>query len=281
LVSAQGAAGVLIVAVAAEGAVRVIGVEVGAVAVELAERHQLRSHGARLAAETLVAAALMSSHIKGEERLTLQIQAEQPPCAVFAEADAAGNIRGRLTPAHLHCPDARLNGLLAAIKSTPTGEMYRGVTAVEDATIEEALMEHLRQSTQLDGVLKIRSDMVNGSARGVLVERLPGHGNDRAAAIRAISVIEVLKDRSPQEVLEAVAQGHLLGEPLEVLHRRSLNWVCRCSRDRVLATLMSLDAVELQSMAEEDHGAEITCHFCKERYVFDEDTIRGLAVIED
>ena len=40
--------------------------------------------------------------------------------------------------------------------------------------------------------------------------------------------------------------------------------------------LISLGKKELEAIKNEDHGAELTCHFCNNRYKFSEDEIEEL-----
>ncbi len=272
--------GSLVRAMAGAGAVRIVAVEARGPAQETARRHGLGPGAARIAADAVVAAALMSAHIKGSERMTLQLQGSAPRVAVFVEVDAEGRIRGRVTPPDATPrPDGGLSGILVAVKSDAEREMYRGATEVE-GTLEDALREHLGSSAQLDAVLRIRSEVDPSgeirAARGVLVEKLPGHGRDRAMEVRAIGILEVLRDRSAQEILDAVHDGRLLDEPIEVLERRPLVWACRCSRDKVERTLVALGTADLVQMAEEDRGAEVRCHFCNEVYRFTEAELRAL-----
>ena len=114
------------------------------------------------------------------------------------------------------------------------------------------------------------------SALAVLVEKFPGHAGDMALEVRAISVLEVLRDRTTTEILEALDARELLGEPLEVLEWRSLRWQCRCSREKVEGTLVSLGRDEVLQMADEDHGAEVVCHFCNTAYRLSEAELRAL-----
>lgn len=272
--------GSLFRATAADGVVRIVAVDVLAAALETQERHSLGSGSARLGADAVVAAALMSAHIKGDERMALQIQGEKPRLSVFAEVDADGRVRARITPPTVRTgPDGEINGVLVAAKSNARKEMYRGATEVAEANLESALREHLGASAQLDSVLRIRtvlgSDGTITSARGVLVEKLPGHGLD-AEEMRAISVLEVLKDRTTDEIFEALDAGKLLTEPLEILEWRAVRWTCHCSREKVTGALVSLGAQEVHAMADEDDGAEVSCHFCNETYRFTADELRAL-----
>lgn len=272
----------LVRAVAAGDVVRILAVDVTSAAEEARVRHGLGTGAARVGADAVVAAALMSAHIKGDERMTLQLQGSEPRLAVFAEIDAFGAIRARITPADAEPgPDGEVSGVLVAVKADAREEMYRGATEVRGGNLEAALAEHLGASAQIDVVLRIRTafagDGTVTEARGVLVEKLPGHLKDPQEAIRALSVLEVLKDRTTDEIAEALDAGQLLGEPIDVLERRPLVWRCRCSRSRVEDTLVGLGRAELLEMIEQDGGAEVTCHFCNEAYRFTADELRALA----
>ena len=279
--SEESEGGSLFRAVAADGAVRIIAVEVTAAADETRERHTLGPGSARVGADAVVAAALMSAHVKGDERMTLQIQGSDPRIAVYAEVDSEGVVRARVTPSDARPGDnGEISGVLVAAKANAQQEMYRGATEISDGNLEAALTEHLGASAQLDSVLRIRSSVVEGrvvAARGVLVEKLPGHADDTAGELRAISVLEVLRDRSTEEILEAIDRHELLGEPIDVLEWRSVRWRCRCSRQKVESTLIALGHEELEVMAAEDGGASVSCHFCNEDYRFTAGELRALA----
>ena len=73
---------------------------------ELCFRHNLRGNAAKLGGEGLVAAALLSAHIKGEERLSLLVDGapagqKEPHFRLRAEVDGDGAIRARFEPASL------------------------------------------------------------------------------------------------------------------------------------------------------------------------------------
>ena len=43
--------------------------------------------------------------------------------------------------------------------------------------------------------------------------------------------------------------------------------------------LIGLGAPSLREMADEDHGAEVTCHFCMQARQFTEDELRQMAAL--
>ena len=111
----------LIAGVAAETAVRFIAADATAVSRETARTHGLAAGAAALGAESMVAAALMSAHVKGEDRITLQLQSEQPRASLFAEIDGQGAVRGRVMPPIIRfASGASLRGILVAIRSSAT-----------------------------------------------------------------------------------------------------------------------------------------------------------------
>ena len=52
--------------------------------------------------------------------------------------------------------------------------------------------------------------------------------------------------------------------------------MCNCSRAQVAGMLRTLSADEIRAMLAEDEGAEVTCEFCKETYLFTVDELKAL-----
>ena len=70
---------------------------------------------------------------------------------------------------------------------------------------------------------------------------------------------ELLKaDPDPESLLRRA----LPGLELEVLEKRPIEYRCDCGRERMERALISLGREELQSMIDEQGGAELTCRFC-------------------
>ncbi len=279
----EGEAGSLVRALAAGGAVRIVAVDCLGAALHTAEIHGLGRHAARLAAETLAAAAVASAHVKGDERITIQLQGETPRVSVYAEVRGDGTLRERLTPAALHMPQPEMTGILLAVRSDGTKEIYRGMTELGGESLEMAFGRHLRQSVQVDAVIRIgvtlddAGEMV--AAGGILVERLPtDRGRVSIEPESFAALFGPVAEMDLDTLLADLARGELLGEDLQILERRSLLWKCTCSSERVGLMLRALGRDELDVMIREDQGAEITCHFCNTEYRF---TDSDLAAIRD
>ena len=61
-----------------------------------------------------------------------------------------------------------------------------------------------------------------------------------------------------------------------VLDRTPLRYRCGCSRARMEKALISLGRKELQTIIDEDTGAELGCHFCHQQYQFTTEELRQL-----
>ena len=98
--------------------------------------------------------------------------------------------------------------------------------------------------------------------------------------------IEQLELRSPmfadisREMTEApkeqLLEDWFRGMKPVVLDRTPLRYHCGCSRARMEKALISLGRKELQTIIDEDTGAELGCHFCHQQYQFTTEELKQL-----
>jgi len=257
----------MVSALACEGKVRVLVVLLDGPCEELRQRHHLGPAAARLGAEGLIAAALLSSQIKGDERLTVNLYGERPKFELMVDVWSDGRLRARFQPAQL-TPIVRFRGLFAALKYVGSREVYRGIADVDDEDVESALQRYFVRSVQVDGrvrvLVELGADGRVAFAGGILVERFPDMDAEEFAQL----FDEPLR-QDFRALMTGFAFGALAGQPVEVLDHRDLVYRCPCSRARVLQMLQSLGATELASMLEEEGKAEVTCHFCNTVWTVD------------
>lgn len=259
----QRAPGRFLVALACDGRVRVMSAVLFGPADELRERHQLDRDGARLAAEGLVASVLLASHIKGEERLTVDVRS--PDFTFVADVDAVGTLRGRLQPVSVQ-PGGSFTGVISVLKSLGRKELYRGHADVVSERFEGALQRYLTASQQVDARVRIEADVgPDGTvdfAAGLVVERLPDMPADEFAALFDAPLRADFK-----ALMTGFAFGQLAGGQLEVLGSQDFRFQCSCSRERVVGMLRALGRDEVLDIHREQGRAEVTCQYCNERYV--------------
>ena len=60
------------------------------------------------------------------------------------------------------------------------------------------------------------------------------------------------------------------------MEEREVSFKCPCSKENFSKALLTLGKEELQEIANEDHHIEAVCHYCGEKYNFDEEEINEL-----
>ena len=88
----------LIRGILGNGIARMFAIDVTGIAEQARQLHKLQGDATLLAAESIVASVVLAGHIKGEERVSLQLQCNKPTAAFIGDVDASGGIRARFTP---------------------------------------------------------------------------------------------------------------------------------------------------------------------------------------
>jgi len=243
----------------------------------------------------LTAASLMGARLKGEkDSLTIQLKGNGPAGSFLAVAEPSGNVRGYVQNPVVELPlnqHGKLDvagvvgreGYLHIIRDFGFGEPYIGNTPIVSGEIAEDITHYYASSEQTPtvcalGVL-VNTDLTVLKAGGFLVQLLPGANED---------VIEKLESNvntmppitgllSEGKTPDDIAAMLLDGFGYDILERRTVEYRCDCSRDRVERALITIGADDLDKMASEQPVTEVTCHFCPKIYRFNPDEIRSLA----
>lgn len=237
------------------------------------ERHPYPLAVQRPLGQMLAAAVLLSSTIKFEGALILQVQAEGPLRTLVAQATDQRTLRGLAhwdgdVPVGGGLAETFGAGRLVLTASAPGGERYQGVVALEGASLTAALEAYFAQSEQLPTRLWL---VVDGRrAAGLLLQRLPGaHENDDTWP-RAAMLADTLHQA---ELLRLDAEALLYRlfheERVRLFEAEPVSFRCGCSRERIDNLLRSLGRDEVDSMLAEQGEIEITCEFCNRVYRID------------
>ena len=241
----------------------------------------------------LSAAAMLGNGLKNEnERITATIRGGGPAGAMTAVARANGAVKITMDHPGAELPlrgDGKVDvggalgrqGQLSVVRQMAFGEPYVGRVALVSGEVAEDFAMYYAVSEQIPSLCALGVRMnENGIAAsgGVLIQAMPSCSEDllNQLDIRTelfAGVSQLLCERTPRQLAEDCFRGL---EP-EILEECPLSLSCDCSRDGIERVLLSVGREELRDMIEQDHGCEVSCHFCQKRYRFtEEDLIRLL-----
>jgi molecular chaperone Hsp33 len=265
---------------------------------QIAARHGFAAPVTRLLGEATAAAALLSTTLKFNGSLILQIHGDGPVRLLVVECqpDLALRATAKLRDDQPIDPDAGLRRLVnangggrCAITLDPRDrragqQPYQGIVPLQGDSIAAALQAYLRQSQQLDTRLWLAAD--GSLASGLLLQKLPrdggrvaqhdGHAGreraeedsdlwDRALALAGTVTDAELLAVPPQEL----AQRLFWQEATERFEPLSPRFACSCSRARIGRMLLALGQSEADEILVEQGRISVTCDFCNAGYDFD------------
>ena len=242
----------------------------------------------------LSAASMMGAQLKSSKAsINVRFEGDGELGAFMAVADSYGNVKGFVT--NPDCPTTHYNngklnvaaavgsGIVSVMKDFGEGEPYIGKIPIVSGEIAEDITNYYATSEQIPTVcaLGVLIDKESSQALlsgGLLIQLLPGADDstiDRieANAARLESVTTMLaKGMSALDMCRAALDGF----EVEVLDEFEVKYVCGCSKEKIRALIAAMPAGEIQSMIDENHGAEADCRFCNKHYSFSEDELKAI-----
>ncbi len=253
------------------------------------EHHEYPAQVRDALGETVVAAALLSSTLKYEGLLSLQLRGEGPMHLMLVEC--TDGLAMRAVARFRDPPDTRdlrvLSGngtLTVTVESGGAANRYQGIVPLAGATMGDCLRAYFEHSEQLPTRLWLRAD--GESASGLLLQRLP-------VTTRPVGVTESGAGGVAEEEIEdawrrvQLVAGTVTPDELARLEDRELLrrlfaeddvrmfqsapvfFRCRCSRERVANMLRALGREEVDAVLAEFGQVEVRCEFCSRAYRFD------------
>ena len=282
----------LVKALAHQGAIRLIVVDATETVKEAVRKHQTYPTASAALGRSLSMAAIMGSMVKDENtKITLQINGEGPLGTILVDGNALGQVRGFVANPEVnlvHPVTHKLdvgsavgkNGYLKVIKDLSMKDKFTGTVELQTGEIAEDFAYYFTVSEQTPsavslGVLVGEDNQVK-AAGGILIQMMPFASEEDI--LIAEDVIKHLKPVSqlisegmtPTEIAEALFQD------VNIMSGTSVEFYCGCSKERMFEAITSLNKTEIVEMIEEDHGAEVTCHFCNSHYHFNEEELKSL-----
>ena len=282
--------GTLVRATLCGGEARVLLCDVTRMARAAREIHQASAVCTAAMGRAIAAAAIMGAQLKGEEEsLTMTLRGDGPASPLVA-VTRAGAVKVMIGQPAVELPlrDGRLDvggalgrkGVLGVVRDLGFGEPYTAQVPLVSGEVGEDVALYYTTSEQtpslcalgvLQGVEEVRA------AGGILVQAMPDCSEETLSTLELRSQLftglsAMLEEQTPAQVILRCFDG-LAPEILEEL---PIRLACDCDRARIERALISVGARELRAMIDEQHGAEVGCHFCGRKYVFSEAELEAL-----
>jgi molecular chaperone Hsp33 len=226
--------------------------------------------------ELLAAAALLTSNIKFDGNLILQLQGKGPVRLIVVEATSKRTLRATAKwtgdiPASDRLSDLLGQGNFAiTLDQSQAGKQnYQGIVSMEGTSVAETLAHYMQSSEQLDTRIYLASS--SERVAGMLLQRMP---DQKSADADAWNRATLLADTIKSEELLSLPPGDVLmrlfhEETLRQFDQEKLSFACTCSRDKVGSMLKMLGEEEVSGVVAEQGHLEINCEFCDRQYRFD------------
>lgn len=242
----------------------------------------------------LTAASMMGNMLKGKDNtISLKIDGGGPIGAVTVSADSTGNVRGYAQNPIVEIPlkpNGKLDvsgavgkdGSLFVVKDLGMKEPYNGFVPIASGEIAEDITSYYATSEQIPtvcalGVL-VDTDLTVKKAGGYILQLLPFTEEEIIEKIEKnlarVKPVTQLLDEGYD--IEDIVRDVLQGFDVEVIYTEEVEYKCKCSREKIEATLQGLGKEELTSMCEDLPEVNVKCHFCNTDYTFSKSEIENI-----
>ena len=241
----------------------------------------------RLMAGTIIIGAML----KGDkDSVTVTIKGGGPAGTLIA-VSAPGQVKACMDNPHVVLPlgpDGKLDvggavgreGRMSVVKDMGLREPYIGQVELYSGEIAEDFAVYFTKSEQQPSLMAL-GVLVAGEqilqSGGILVQPLPGCTEDTLSQLELRSpMFASISNEMNYANIDRLAEDWFRGLKPVILKRLPLRYECGCSRERMERAMITLGKRELNQLIEENQGAELSCHFCRNRYHFSTEELREL-----
>lgn len=286
----------LVKGLAYDGQFRVYAVDATETVSEAQRRHDTWNTASAALGRTMVGSLLIATTgLKAEQKMTVIVNGNGPGGRIVADANGQGDIKAYISNPHVSLPlnekgklDVRgvvgTEGTLTVIKDLGLKEPFSGQVPLISGELGEDFTYYMVNSEQIPSavglsVLVDTDDSIK-VAGGFMIQVMPGTPDEVISAVeKNLSEIPQVsrlmeKGETPEDVLERIIGK----ENLHIIEKMPVQFNCDCSHDRFKDGLAAIGKAELKDIIEVDHGAEVVCHFCEEKYHYSEEELQELLV---
>ncbi len=256
---------------------------------EAAKKHGCSHLASAALGRAMNGALLLAATMKDNERISLRLKGDGPLGEVVADAEGAC-VRGYVEnpDAFLPLKNSKLDvgggigqGNIIVTRYLQNAEPFTGYCELQDGEIASDLTKYLYVSEQTPtsvalGVLVDKEGEVTASG-GFFIQAMPGCADEVLEKLEnnvnlmpyVTQLLEI--GYTPQKMIEIIGRGL----DVDIKETVPVSFKCRCSRERILTVLGSLDTKSLEELAQ-DKVTEAHCQFCNTTYEFSQEEVQQL-----
>ncbi|KGG53353.1 Hsp33 family molecular chaperone HslO [Lactobacillus sp. wkB10] len=259
---------------------------------EAQTRHDTWPASSAVLGRSLLAGVLLAgAELTDKEELTIRLLGNGPVGSTIVTAKSDLTVKGYVKNPHIALPPKK-NGHIDVKKAVGEGwlevtkdlglkEPYTGQVPIVSGEIAEDIAYYLTKSEQIPSAVGL-SVFVNpnntiGEASGFMLQALPGASDqlitktiDRINNLPALSTA-FLDGLTPEKLATMI-----LGDDCKILEKDEVAFKCDCSKEKYGKILGTMKKSQIEIMIKEDHGAELTCSFCGNKYHYSEEELKAI-----
>lgn len=286
----------LVKGLAYEGQFRVYAIDATQAVAEAQRRHDTWHTASAALGRAMVGSLLVATTgLKGDQKMTVIINGNGPGGRIIADANGKGDIKAYITNPHVGLPlngNGKLDvkgvvgteGTLTVIKDLGLKEPFSGQVPLVSGELGEDFTYYMVNSEQIPSAIGLSvlvdTDDTIKVAGGFMIQVMPDASDAAISQIeKNLSEMPLIsrlmeKGDTPEDVLERIIGK----ENIHYVEEMPVQFQCDCSHNRFKDGLAAIGKDELKDMIAEDHGAEVVCQFCSEKYHFSEEELTELLV---
>lgn len=255
---------------------------------EAIKRHNLWPGATSVLGKTLTIAQIMGSMLKGDEALTIKINGGNGQLGnIVVDANSKGEVRGYVDNPNVSIVNNAggmndyyaigTEGMIDVIKDLKLKDLFTS-SVICTGDLASDFTYYFYESEQTNSVvyLGMLIDVDNSCkiSGGMIIQLLPNASEQTISYLeKAISNYPSFNDLLSQYSLEEILKL-FFKDNYEIVETRDVSFKCSCSKHNFAKALLTLGKQDLQDIVNQDHHIETVCHYCGEKYDFNEQELQ-------